>query len=594
MNFTGKCILVILAIALLSLSLPANAPVFADSGISSDTPALQESQTVEVTLLGPNQYIRTSGQPNVYTDEFPGVEGIGKLIIQNGHESGESRVSSAVVTVNEARVLSPKDFNLEVGCLETTIDLHEQNEIVIELRSTEESFVTVSIIQEIEAEAAAVIGPGGGSVEVTDPESPIFGARLTVPNGAMNDTVVLSLSLGIVVDDPGFVGIPVLCNPHGYQFNNDIEFTIPLQEPSPSDNLLMLMVYNAATDTYEYDGRLIVVNSGDTHASANIDHFSSFWLLDIFDNPASLDVVVDQAPMLLAIGIAYQTGNVVALKWLRQELIEQNLEYLDTMYSIVEVHNWCLNVINFDWFIQNVYNEIYITGAIYSGGMISSLMTGMPLAEATGVFLAFTKAVSIAVLGVLDYCFLSTSFASPAFRNAYAGFVLTELEVLLIDEILPYVELLYDDGGVECGWASSSSLHGAAVLFTPPTSPWTLSSIEVQGWYDGDDAPFYVEIWDENCNELFRGTYMYSDYFNTGVEWPEIDIPDIEVTDDFYVCVFPNDVWLELWIPIHALWMFFDNDLPYSGRSYCAFYDTNTLDGGPLTWDWMIRAVGHP
>jgi len=97
-------------------------------------------------------------------------------------------------------------------------------------------------------------------------------------------------------------------------------------------------------------------------------------------------------------------------------------------------------------------------------------------------------------------------------------------------------ELSYDDGTMEFGWASSSSTHGVAVNFTPPAIPWTLTSITVQGWYAGDDAPFFVEIWDEDCNELFRGTYMYSDYFHTGYyAWAGINVPDIEVADDFYM-----------------------------------------------------------
>lgn len=749
MKIIGKCILVILTIALLSISFPANIPVFADSSTSGDISLLQEPQTIEVTLLGPNQYIRTSGQPNVYADAFPGVEGTGRLIVENGHESGESRVSSAVVTVNEARVLGPRDFNLEVGHLETTIDLHELNEITVELRSTEESFVTVSIVQEVEAEAAAVIGPGGGSIEVTDPESPILGAELIVPYGAMNDTVVLSLSLGIVVGDPGFVGIPVLCSPDGYQFNNDIELIMPLGEAASSDNLLMLMVYNPATDTYEYDGRLAIVNSGDTHASANIDHFSSFWWLDIFDPSAPIGTAVDQALMLLAIGTAYQTRDVLALTDLKQDLWDQNVEYLDTMYSIVEKHDWCLNTFNFHFFIETVIGAIATEGALHSAGIIAKLAGAMYLSAAIAATIEFAKLVTIVVLGVADLCFLSTSFANPAFVNAYVGFVLTEWEMSLVDEImtkinlvlnpgfehgldswsstagtaiyesdsstfrtgfrsakgvetstgnlgrlyqdvtaevspggiykiggwiktqgvdghvviaLDYVtsggwspadgyvkeigyvsgtqdwtyyesdefllppmpascvaawflfdfnagkgtawwddvfliridtELYYDDGSVE-GWSTcggpTCEFWGAAVLFTPPTSPWTLCSIKVQVQTAGTDdgAPFFVEIWDENRSELFRGTYVWSDYFSSGDEEAEIDIPDIEVMDDFYVCFFPNNT------PSNSRWTLFDYDLPYSGRSYVVYYDTNTIYGDPRDNDWMIRAVGRP
>lgn len=150
-------------------------------------------------------------------------------------------------------------------------------------------------------------------------------------------------------------------------------------------------------------------------------------------------------------------------------------------------------------------------------------------------------------------------------------------------------ELSYDDGTTDFGWATGGSTGGVVVRFTPPTIPWNLSSIKVQAWYVDDDAPFYVEIWDRYHNELFTGTYLYSDYFSStsAHTWAEIDIPSILLTDDFYVCVFPNDT------EDHTLWMCFDNDPPISNRSHTAIYTNNFIDYDN-EWDWMIRAVGHP
>ena len=38
----------------------------------------------EITVFGPNQYLRTTGAPNVYTDTFSAVAGEGRLIVKNG------------------------------------------------------------------------------------------------------------------------------------------------------------------------------------------------------------------------------------------------------------------------------------------------------------------------------------------------------------------------------------------------------------------------------------------------------------------------------------------------------------------------------
>jgi len=151
--------------------------------------------------------------------------------------------------------------------------------------------------------------------------------------------------------------------------------------------------------------------------------------------------------------------------------------------------------------------------------------------------------------------------------------------------ISSYTELFYDDGEIDNGWATGP-LGGGAVLFTPPSTPWTLSKVKVMAWYTLDDAPFYIEIWDSEQSELFQGTYMYSDYFSSVVRWAEIDIPDITITGDFYVCVFPNDGGKE-----HRLWLGFDVDPQISNRSYAVTYPDNSIDYAE-NWNWMIRAIG--
>ena len=145
-------------------------------------------------------------------------------------------------------------------------------------------------------------------------------------------------------------------------------------------------------------------------------------------------------------------------------------------------------------------------------------------------------------------------------------------------------ELYYDDGELDFGWATGP-FGGGAVLFTPPTTPWVLSRIKVMAWYWLNDAPFFIEIWDSDRQELFTGTYMYSDYFTSHpADWAEIDIPDIVIEEDFYVGVFGN------WAETHFLALGVDDDLPISWRSFAVRYDNNTVDYIE-EWNWMIRAI---
>jgi hypothetical protein len=173
--------------------------VFLMSGIAElgrgDSPTSNTSNTVEVTLLGPKQYIRTNGKPNIYTNTFPGRVGQGKLIVKNGEGSGANRISSAIVKINGTQIFGPNDFNQNVYEEELSIALVENNTISVELRSKPGSYLTIEIKQQLVAESGAVIGAEGGSFEVENAASPLFGVRLVVPQGAVNRPSIFLVNL---------------------------------------------------------------------------------------------------------------------------------------------------------------------------------------------------------------------------------------------------------------------------------------------------------------------------------------------------------------------------------------------------------------
>lgn len=148
------------------------------------------------------------------------------------------------------------------------------------------------------------------------------------------------------------------------------------------------------------------------------------------------------------------------------------------------------------------------------------------------------------------------------------------------------IELSYDDNEWDFGWGTGP-LGGGAVLFTPPATTWILSSIKVNASYTVGNAPFFIEIWDSNRNELFNQTYMYSDYFSSSPTWAEIKMPDIVIQGDFYACVFLN------FSEDHMLWLGVDSDAPVSLRSFAVRYDNNAVEYVE-DWNWTIRATGTP
>ena len=107
----------------------------------------------EVTLFGPNQYVRLGGAPDVYTNSFTGIPGAGKLIVKNGNQIGDKRIedaiSGAVVKVNGEVIFGPSDFNQNIYYLEADIDLLESNTLYVELMSKPGSYITLEVTEDV-------------------------------------------------------------------------------------------------------------------------------------------------------------------------------------------------------------------------------------------------------------------------------------------------------------------------------------------------------------------------------------------------------------------------------------------------------------
>ena len=97
------------------------------------------------------------------------------------------------------------------------------------------------------------------------------------------------------------------------------------------------------------------------------------------------------------------------------------------------------------------------------------------------------------------------------------------------------VELKYDDGEAR-GWLAW--VGGYSVDFSPPASPLTIEEVRICGCLYGsgwEDFNFEVEIWDKDWKVLQSATYPVTKFTTWPPTWVEVEVPDIEVTDQFYV-----------------------------------------------------------
>jgi hypothetical protein len=163
-------------------------------------------------------------------------------------------------------------------------------------------------------------------------------------------------------------------------------------------------------------------------------------------------------------------------------------------------------------------------------------------------------------------------------------------------------EILMYDSGIPTGLSGTSLLGNVAqaVRFTPPSSPWTLTKIQIAGWngYDNDTIPnaeklIYLEIRDKDLNLLYQYADSHIPYFTyTSVVLATIEIAPTTLDDDFYVCFYDRG----------AVGVAYNITEIDDGRSF--FYDRYTKELVPARAEvsgsdelaplsWIIRAVGY-
>lgn len=133
----------------------------------------------------------------------------------------------------------------------------------------------------------------------------------------------------------------------------------------------------------------------------------------------------------------------------------------------------------------------------------------------------------------LMFAFLLVLFATvvPPGIQAETGTSDTEVE-------------LKHDGGTARDFTFISACPGGGYLvdFNPPDTPFAIKKVRIYGILAGtgwQGRDFEVEIWDKDKNVLHNAAYPVTKFLKwPAAKWVEIEIPDIEVTDKFYVHVY--------------------------------------------------------
>jgi hypothetical protein len=109
--------------------------------------ALQSIHSAWANPLFEQKYIRSTGSPDIYSGTFSNCEPEAryKLVVINGDDTGDQRLSSATVWLNGTIVISPDDLNQQIDKVERIITLDRVNTLEVNLISGPEGYLDISI-----------------------------------------------------------------------------------------------------------------------------------------------------------------------------------------------------------------------------------------------------------------------------------------------------------------------------------------------------------------------------------------------------------------------------------------------------------------
>ncbi|MCK4415113.1 MAG: hypothetical protein KAY32_16395 [Candidatus Eisenbacteria sp.] len=437
-----------LYLALMTLVLGALIPVSCSNDnratqpdIYPGTSALTASESPGCVLLyGPERFLRLSPPETVSRD-------VGSQLLQyfsqpmflhvrNGDVDGRHRVSSATITIDGVVVVSPSEFNQHVEEFSLGVNLDETS--VLEIRITSDPYGYLDIwIDGFLTPGSALMGPEGGTIEIIDPDSPIYGASMFIPQGVLPELTFVTLSPLI---DPPEIGLPymdflgpVVNASASREVNADasIEITVPLYQLPPETTIPLGGYFDGAewvVTEHEY-------MPGDDHLTIYTNHLSSFGALGLIVSRQFFDALLAETEVSEILAAAGEEMDEYMrcemLGDLRSALVDFRDDNIEIIESFTEWHELC---------VEHVCPDIEDLGT-YIVESTSEIVTGTTAIALIKVLGAVGMAKFFAVFGIVvaapcAVCAVATSWLSPPVVDAYIKYTLAEIGIGAIDKTI--------------------------------------------------------------------------------------------------------------------------------------------------------------
>jgi hypothetical protein len=133
-------------------------------------------------LFGPEAFERSEGSPNVFDESFSTTEKDGFLVVFNGDDEEDSRVTSGTITLNGSTIVDPSELNEDADRIVKPVKLQADNALQITLDGDPGGYIIVMVVDD--KKDFPVITSGRIQLAWTSIADPNVATSLRLKNGS--------------------------------------------------------------------------------------------------------------------------------------------------------------------------------------------------------------------------------------------------------------------------------------------------------------------------------------------------------------------------------------------------------------------------